>query len=198
LYGGLGFEAARRYHLFAWDLRDEQPDFALDEAIEVRRAGLADLDALANVYAPVDLADSYWSRPPEEMEDLRHLAFWADLNPRPSEAEPDRVTLVAEMRGRVVGAVSVRHDRQLNEASGRRDGYLHRGGIAVLPSFRPREVGRSLLYAALDALRALGLQRALVWAYAPLTGNTPLVELYQDCGGRELRHLKAWDLECQP
>jgi GNAT superfamily N-acetyltransferase len=95
----------------------------------------------------------------------------------------------------VVGASVTRLDRGLDEAAGRRDGYFVRGGVAVLPAYRLPAIGQQLVRAGLDYFREQGLERALVWAYAPLEGETPLIRLYRDCGAQELACQMAWEIE---
>ena len=64
---------------------------------------------------------------------------------------------VATQQGRVIGAILAGHD-------GRR-GYI--GHTAVAPAFQRRGIGRRLVEAAVDALRAEGIHKVNLVVFAP-------------------------------
>jgi ribosomal protein S18 acetylase RimI-like enzyme len=193
LYRGLGFRPARRYQRFAWDLRGAAPELESDAAIQVRPATPADVDGVAAVFARADLPDWYWSRPFEDLEDLRHPALWASA--ASTGTGPHQICWVAVEGDAVAGASVTRVDPALNQSAGRRDGSFDRGGVAVLPAYPLRPLGQRLVQAGLDYFRGQGLARALVWAYAPLEGETPLIRLYRESGAQELVCHMAWEIE---
>lgn len=97
-------------------------------------------------------ATAFWAEIPEVCLDD------ADSHPNTERflARNPGMSFVARHQGKIVGAVLCGHD-------GRR-GYLHH--LAVLPQYRNRGIGRSLVDRCLGALNAAGIQRCNILIFA--------------------------------
>ena len=89
----------------------------------------------------------------------------------------DRGALVAEHEGRVVGLV----EWEVGPDGDRAVGEVH--AIHVAAEERGRGVGTTLLEAAVEAMRSLGVRRAVLWV---LDGNSTARRFYERLGW-------AWD-----
>ncbi len=93
-------------------------------------------------------------------------------------AEPGAFLLIAEAEGRVVGYAMVRTEGPL-------DGWDSHGplaeleSLAVLPGLRGRGIGRLLVEAAEEQLRAAGISSLLIGTVA---GNRAAIGFYQHLG----------------
>ncbi|WP_250558069.1 GNAT family N-acetyltransferase [Pseudonocardia lacus] len=83
--------------------------------------------------------------------------------------------LVADVGGRIVGRISIRH--RLNEALLDEGGHL---GYGVLPAYRRRGHATAILRAGLGLARGLGIPSALVTCDEDNTGSRKVIE---SCGG---------------
>lgn len=83
--------------------------------------------------------------------------------------------LVAEIDGRIIGRVSIRHE--LNDYLERRAGHI---GYGIRPEFRGRGYATEILVRALEIVRGLGVQRVLVTCNDSNTASSKVIE---KCGG---------------
>jgi len=89
------------------------------------------------------------------------------------ERPADRGALVAERAGRTVGLV----EWEIGPEGDRAAGEVH--AIHVAPEERGRGVGTVLLVAAVEAMRSLGVRRAILWV---LDGNATARRFYERQG----------------
>lgn len=113
---------------------------------------------------------------------LDHNTWAPDNSPGPCpprDAEwtlpADRVVLVAERDGRVLGFVSLHPHDRIPSASH----VLELNGLAVDPATRRAGVARALVTAALDEACRRGARRVTLRVLAP---NAPARGLYASCG----------------
>lgn len=83
--------------------------------------------------------------------------------------------LVAEVDGRIIGRVSIRHE--LNAYLELRAGHI---GYGIRPEFRGRGFATQILQRALPMVRELGVQRVLVTCGDSNTASSKVIE---KCGG---------------
>jgi GNAT superfamily N-acetyltransferase len=110
---------------------------------------------------------------PDEAERLtltERVEHWARLL---RERSADRGALVAERENRIVGLI----EWEIGPEGNRALGEVH--AIHVAPEERGRGVGTVLLVAALEAMRSLGVRRAVLWV---LDANTTARRFYEGQG----------------
>lgn len=83
--------------------------------------------------------------------------------------------LVAEIQGRIVGRVSIRHE--LNDYLEKRGGHV---GYGVRPEFRGRGYATLILAESLTILREMGVKKVLVTCD---DSNVASVKVIEKCGG---------------
>lgn len=83
--------------------------------------------------------------------------------------------LVAEVDGRIVGRVSIRHE--LNDYLAERGGHI---GYGIRPEFRGQGYATQILLNALHVVRELGVQKVLVTCNDSNTASSIVIE---KCGG---------------
>lgn len=83
--------------------------------------------------------------------------------------------LVAEVDGRIVGRVSIRHE--LNDYLERRAGHI---GYGIRPEFRGMGYATEILRMSLDLARKLGVEKALVTCN---DANVASAKVIEKCGG---------------
>lgn len=83
--------------------------------------------------------------------------------------------LVAEVDGRIIGRVSIRHE--LNAYLEERGGHI---GYGIRPEFRGRGYATNILVEALQIVRGLGVQRVLVTCSDTNAASRKVIE---KCGG---------------
>jgi GNAT superfamily N-acetyltransferase len=138
----------------------------------VRALQPGDGAAMARVF--VEAARAAWAHflPPDR------LALLESPAERWEGQAPQEVTLVAERGGDVVGFAVVRGSTDAGEDP-RLTGELDT--LYVLPSSSGRGVGRRLMRAALDTLRARGCREATLWTAEP---NARPRRIYEAAGWR--------------
>ena len=146
---------------------------AMTEPAALRSPGPADVYAAAELHYQGWVATYGPQLAPAEAERLtltERVEHWARLL---SERSADRGALVAEREGRIVGLV----EWEIGPEGDRAVGEIH--AIHVAPEERGRGVGTVLLVAALEAMRPLGVRRAVLWV---LDANTTARRFYEGQG----------------
>ena len=190
-YERLGFRPARRYLLLRWDLDAALPALPANDEVTVRRAALADLEELADLYARMYSPYWDWSRE-GTIAEVRER-YRARFAMRFGEKESDRTYLVAVLEGRLVGGITARIDPAYSRARGVSVGSLNPGGVGVLPAYRRRGIGLRLLAEALALLRTRGVCQATVWTFSCLESPAPAVALYRRAGATVTRRSLGWE-----
>lgn len=143
------------------------------EPAALRPPGLPDARAAAELHHRSWVATYGPLLPPDQAARLtlaERVEHWERLLREPSA---DRGTLVAERAGRVVGLV----EWEIGPEGDRAVGEVH--AIHVAPEDRGRGFGNALLDAAVHAMHALGVRRAILWV---LEGNTAARRFYERDG----------------
>lgn len=139
-------------------------------AWRVRRAGIADAEAIAGLHA------ASWRTAYRGLVPDRRLARGLDGDRRRhwraalAKARPRDVVLVAEDGERLLGFVAI-------WASGRSSGLID--NLHVLPALRGQRIGEQLLRAAARRLRSLRIRQAFLWAFV---ANDPAIRFYRRLG----------------
>lgn len=123
----------------------------------LRPPGLPDARAAAELHHRSWIATYGPLLPPDQAARLtlaERIDHWERLLSEPSA---DRGTLVAERAGRIVGLV----EWEIGPRGGRAVGEVH--AIHVAPEDRGQGTGKGLLDAAVQAMRSLGVRRAVLW-----------------------------------
>lgn len=166
-YRRAGFEPVRRILRISWD-PIKVPEKQTERGIAVHEIADEDIVAAARVF--VNGAKPYWDWWIEEeggSETLqRRAADWI----RQSEG------LVARVNRKIVGYTAVVPHHERGEAA------FH--GVLVLPEFRMRGIGSTLMRAALNKASQLGCKRLVVHTVAYLDALAPGAILYLKSGGR--------------
>jgi len=190
-YESLGFRPARRYLLLRWDLTAPLPVLPVNHEVTVRRATLANLEEIADLYARMYSPHWDWSRE-GTVEEVRE-EYRARFAHRLSQEQSDRVYLVAVLEGQLVGGITARVDQAYDQHTGVRLGSLNPGGVGVLPAYRRRGIGSRLLAEALALLRERGMRHATVWTFSYLESQAPAVALYQRAGATVACRKLGWE-----
>jgi GNAT superfamily N-acetyltransferase len=192
-YAAQGFRPERRYLLLRWDLTTAPPALPVNRDVNVRTATMADLEAVADLYARMYQPYWDWTREGtlEETRERYHTRFAHRLG----AGESGRVYLVAVLEDRLVGSITAQVDRAHNQVRGLARGLLNPGGVGVLPAYRQQGIGSRLVTEALALLRERGMQEATVWTFSYLEGETPAVSLYRRAGAQVLRRSLGWERE---
>jgi GNAT superfamily N-acetyltransferase len=124
--------------------------------VRIRPATTADVDAMIAIKHDAGVAAWPHIMPPEVLETLPFPDRWAAAIDAP---DPGVGVLVAEAAGRIVGFAVTRPsgDPGAGTATGELDGFY------VDPATWGVGAGRSLLAAAIQALRGAGFSRATLW-----------------------------------
>jgi GNAT superfamily N-acetyltransferase len=150
---------------------------------EIRRAGPDDAAAIARVHAE-SWRQAYSGIVPAELiaarnEDVR-AGQWREMLGLPSAW----TTLVAEVEGRLVAVSSFQGpaERDPPEEAELRIFYVH-------PRTWRTGVGRALMTATVDAIRAEGCDRAVLWV---MCANAPARRFYEALGWQPDGHRDTW------
>ncbi len=135
----------------------------------IRRATTEDLGEVFDVYAAVAAERIHIGAEPPIDRD-RRLRKWAELLENPKE-----VMFVAEADGRIIGNAAITW------------GGASEVGMAILPEWRGRGVGRALLHALIDWAEANGSHKMelYVWPH-----NAAAIALYEKFGFEQEGYLK--------
>ena len=143
----------------------------------LRRAGARDLDAIATLHVDV-WRDTYAGIAPKAAFDLltveRRRAGWT----KALAPESGQTVLLAEANGRLQGFVSAGAPSQAEIGDGADRGEIKHLYVAI--HAQGQGIGRQLLNAGFDALRADGCERA---ALSVVVENTPAQRFYAAQGG---------------
>ncbi|MDR7434720.1 MAG: GNAT family N-acetyltransferase [Armatimonadota bacterium] len=174
-FAKFGFSPRTRYLKVVWDLPGLPPS---PPQGEIREASPEDLPALTNLCAQSYLPEWAWLWPSEEklkasVQNLFSAAF--------SQPERRRV-LVAVQDGCPIGVTCPWVDESFVAETGIQEGMLVLG-VGVLPEYRKKGIGTSLLRAALDHLRGWGMKYGSVWTIAPMDSDSPALTFYRTRGG---------------
>ena len=146
-----------------FDLTQPIPRVRMNTQVEVREAGREDVEKLSDYATEITRYLEYFRNTSRE-----HLLDWI------SEKE---VVIVAELKGRIVGCIDA------EKITG------HLGVPGVLPEFRRKDIGSTLLHGALRVLRARHYAKALTDTEVV---NEPAWRLYRKLGFKEDRRIEVW------
>lgn len=134
---------------------------------EMRAAGNAALEGCGSL----DRYDCYedWISHLEQYKDRKQI------DPKSGYVEGSQYLFVDEERHRVLGMVNLRH--YLNDALFRIGGHI---GYSIRPSERGKGYGKLQLFLALQILKGLGVENALL---ACDSKNIPSAKTIEACGG---------------
>jgi len=132
-----------------------------------------------------------WSRS-GTLEEIREK-YRARFAQRLRERKSDRAYLVATLKGRPVGGITIRIDQVYNQARGVPMGSLNPGGVGVLPAYRRQGIASRLLVEALALFRKQGMHHAEVWTFSYLESKAPAVVLYQRTGATTVHRKLGWE-----
>lgn len=182
-YRRRGFAPVRRVLTMSWDLTVPAPMMKSAVAVKITERKVHGAKVLAELYL-IGLSP-YWD-------------WWIADRGGPSallsvltehfQSIPDQETwLVAELEGNPVG---------LSGASPSTSEEVVLEGVYVLPEFRGKGIGSTLMSATLAELRRVGQSKLVVYdTFSDLESYAPAVGLYLKSGGRieaEYLHLERW------
>lgn len=134
--------------------------------LAVRRAGLHDARSLAE-FAETTFRDTFGAQNTEEDMRLHCERSYGEVLQAAEIVAPDRVTLLAEENGSIVGYAQVRWAEAPACVAARKPGEIQR--LYVAREWRGRGVAQALMHASLAAIGARGSDAAWlgVWERNP-------------------------------
>lgn len=145
--------------------------------IVLRAVEPADVDDLYRLESMADVRRASWGECPLS----RHLVWEYVSNYTADICRDRQVRLVAEADGVFAGAVDITDYDPVNRRA--------MAGIAIMPEFRGRGLGREALEACVGFCRGLNLRQ--VAAMVPVD-NGPSMRLFRSCGFSQSGVLRRW------
>ena len=143
------------------DLTQPIPQVKMNQQVKVREVGKEDIEKFS---------DYAIETPVRTFQDTSkdYLLEWID---------GQEIVMVAELEDRIVGCIDA------DKTTG------HMGVSGVLPEFRCRGIGSTLLYRMLNVLKSRGYAKAMTDTEVV---NEPAWRLYRKLGFKEDRRIEAW------
>lgn len=166
-YEQFGFKPVRRILRIGWDLTkvsEEQPT----EKASIIEVGEDSFDEACQVF--VEGLQPYWDWWIEEEGGME------TVQQRTAEWMRQIVTLAMRINNQIVGVTSIFPRQESEEAP-----FL---GVMVLPQYRMKGIGWTLMKAALNKARQLGYKRLVVHTLAYIDSLAPGAVLYLKSGGK--------------
>lgn len=167
IYKSLGFHPVRRILRITWDLSTSPTP--RESSIETREVSEAEKDVASQVF--VKASQPYWDWWIEEKGGKTGVVTY--LKDRMGQ----KSWICAIVDGNIVGLMRVSPDNYAPQEAGF-------WGVYVLPEFRGRGIGSTLMSEALTRARQSGQRKVVVFTVAALDSLLPAVLLYLKNGGK--------------